>query len=333
MQIPEFGVLKRVELRQIWPSEARDFTSWLAQNLALLGDALGMDLELRLQEAPVGPFSLDLLAHDLGRDRTVIIENQLEATDHDHLGKLLTYAAGHDATVAVWIAPGFRDEHRQALDWLNQRTDTTTEFFGVVVEALQIDNSRPACNFRLVANPNDWRKSNVSKQITVPSVRGEAYAKFFQALIDQLRQEHNFTRALKAQPQNWYTFSSGIRGIGFSVGFTLGNRVRTEMYIDRQNEVWNKWLFDALFARRASIESEFGVPLEWERLDTRQASRIAIYRPGSIEDPASTLEEIRRWAIDRLLQFRSIMGPQVTEIIKVNGQSTLDETIENPLDN
>ena len=328
MQAPQLGVLRRVDIRLIWPSEARDFTSWLAQNLTLLGDVLGMDLELRLQEAPVGPFSLDLLAHDLGRDRTVIIENQLEPTDHDHLGKLLTYAAGHDATVAVWIAPNFRDEHRQALDWLNQRTDIATEFFGVVVEALQIDSSHPACNFRLVAFPNDWQKSNVATRNSKLSAREEAYEKFFQDLIDQLRTQHNFTKALKGQPQNWYTFSSGIRGIAYGVGFTLGNRVRTEAYIDRQNEVWNKWLFDTLFARRARIESEFGVPLAWERMDDKQASRIAIYRSGSISDPTSTLEEISRWAIEHLLQFKAIIGTQVSEIIASSDQPSSGDIAE-----
>ena len=159
----DLGEIKQVEdLREVWPNEAQDFTPWLADNLDKLGEALGLDLELQSSEAPVGSFSLDVLAHDLGSNRPVIIENQLEATNHNHLGQLLTYVAGYDAYAAVWLTQDFRDEHRQALDWLNQRTDEDTAFYGVVVEAWRIDGSRPAPHFRVVAAPNDWQKRMVS---------------------------------------------------------------------------------------------------------------------------------------------------------------------------
>ena len=146
----DLGAIERVDLREVWPHEAQDFTPWLAENLDKLGEALGLDLELQSAEAAVGPFSLDVLARDSGSDRPVIIENQLETSDHDHLGKLLTYAAGYDAYAVVWLTREFRDEHRAALDWLNQRTVEDTAFFGVVVEAWQIDGSRPAPHFRTV---------------------------------------------------------------------------------------------------------------------------------------------------------------------------------------
>lgn len=317
-----FGVLKRVDLRRLWPGEARDFTPWLAQNIGVLGDSLGLDLELRLQEASVGPFSLDLLAHDLGRDRAVIIENQLEQADHDHLCKLLTYSAGYDAAVAIWVAPGFRDEHRQSLDWLNQRTDVNTEFFGVVIEALQIDDSRPAAIFRLVASLNDWRKTNITRDDTKRSARGEAYRTFFQGLMDQLRETHNFTKARKAQAQNWHTFSSGTGGVGYGFSFAAGGVAQAETYIDRGDVVWNKWLFDALYAERDEIEANSGEPLIWKRLDERQGCRIAVKRRGSIDDSPDLLRELQDWAIVRLLRFRNVIGPRASSLPRVGPPSS-----------
>ncbi len=255
------GNIEQVDLRDVWQHEAQDFTPWLAGNLDKLGEALGLDLELQTAEAAVGSFSLDVLAHDIGSNRPVIIENQLESTNHDHLGKLLTYAAGYDAYAVVWLTKEFRDEHRQALDWLNQRTDEDTQFFGVVVEAWKIDNSRPAPHFRPVAFPNDWKKQNVGKDATSGgakvSERGERYRAFFQDLIDTLREEHRFTNARKGQPQSWYNFSSGTRGVSYNPSFSPPRRIaRVEVYIDRGDHDLNKQPFDELENRKEVIESE-----------------------------------------------------------------------------
>ena len=309
------GRIKKADLRDAWPNEAADFTPWLADHVSVLGAALGLELELESEEAPVGTFSLDLLGRDTGTNRAVIIENQLEPTDHDHLGKLLTYAGGYDANVIVWLAKDFRDEHRQALDWLNHRTDGDTEFFGVVVEVWKIDGSRPAPHFNIVAAPNEWRREAVrSVRDAKSSDKNIRYQAFFQKLIDALR-ERGFTNVRKAQLQNWYLFAAGhSQRIQYGAVFGQGNITRVEVYIDNTNRDWNKTLFDRLMEQREFIESGLSESLEWQRLDHCRASRIAIVRQGSIDGGPETLKEIENWMIDRLLNFKRVFGPRLDEL-------------------
>ncbi len=303
-----FEVITKVDPRTIWAHEAHDFTPWLAHNLSKLGDAVGLELELVEREADVGGFSLDLLAKDLGRNANVIIENQLATTDHDHLGKIITYASGFDADVILWLSTEIREEHRQALDWLNQRTDSNTDFFGIVVEIIRIGNSRPALQFRVAVSPNEWQKSKKKQSTAASSEKSELYRTYFQDLLDELRTKHHFTAARKAQPQNWYSFSSGDNRFKYSHSFTNGNRVRCEIYIDCGDAGNNKEYFKRLLDNRESIESDFGGPLAWEPLEDRRASRIAIYRSGSIEDSTEALQEIHDWAVKNLLRLKKIFS-------------------------
>lgn len=310
----DLGTIKKVDLREVWPNEATDFTPWLKENLRALGDALGMDLEFDQQEARVGGFSLDLLARDSRRDRPVVIENQLTVTNHDHPGKLLTHAGGYDAGVMIWLCREMREEHRQALDWLNQRTDENTEFFGVVVEALKIDDSRPAPNFRLVAFPNEWRKSNVRSDPSAASERMKSYRSFFQPLVDELRENYSFTNIRKAQLRSYVFFSSGFSGVEYGASFVQGGQARVEVYIDRDQD-WNKRLFDELERAKDLLETGFFEPWEWERLDHRRASRISINRPGSIDDDPETLEEIKTWMMTNLLAVKKVFHPKLAEVV------------------
>jgi len=284
------GKLQHLDPRKLWVTEAGHFTPWLAQNLTLLGEALGLDLELIGTETDVGDFACDLHARDTGRDRPVIIENQLEATDHRHLGQLLTYAAGLDAAVIVWISPEVREEHREALDWLNRRTDDRIEFFGVTLEAISIDDSKPAIQFRLVAFPNAW-----SKKLAMAASAGEIsekrlqYQEFFQTVIDDLRQNHRFTNAQLAQPQNWYSFASGRKG------FTYGG----------------SYFF---YAKKDEIEKQIGA-LEWERLDQRRACRISLVRSNTgIEDVSNQATAMKDWLVQSLLKIKAVFGPLIESL-------------------
>ena len=309
----ELARIEKIDLRDAWPNEAADFTPWLQENIDELSEALGMDLEVQEREASVGKFSLDLLAHD-GNGRPVIIENQLETTDHTHLGQILTYAAGRDANVIVWIAKEFRDEHRAALDFLNGRTGEDTEFFAIAAEVWKIEESRPAPHFRVVSAPNDWRKE--ARRDSTPSELGEKYREFFQPLMDALREEYQFTNARRAPTDTFYEFSSKFTGVRYSVSITKKGPARTYLYIDNGDKDRNELLFDQLMERKGAIEADLGESLDWRRLENYRACRILTERQGSIYDDDESLKETREWMIERLLAFKRVFGPILAELVE-----------------
>lgn len=312
------GNLVRVDPRTVWKHEAHEFTPWLVENIDRLSQVLGLELEVVEREASVGDFSVDILARDLGRDRLVVIENQLEPTDHSHLGQLITYAAGLEASVVIWVSRDFRDEHRQALMWLNRGDSADTEYFGIALELVQIDDSKPAVNLRLVASPNNWaRQSRQSPGLGEVTGKRASYLEFFQQLIDELREKHRFTNAKAGQPQNWYSFSAGTRGFNYSMSFAQTGELRAEIYIDLGDRTTNEAVFDKLLGEKDAIEREFGESLRWERLDGRRACRIAAYATGSIEDPAEQWEQHRKWSIDRLLRFKKVFGRRLPDLARL----------------
>lgn len=307
------GKVNTVDVRSMWKHEAHDFTPWLAANLDRLSELLGMDLELITSEAEAGDFSLDILARDLSTNHKVVIENQFNPTDHKHLGQLITYASYHEAEVVVWISEVFREEHRSALDWLNAHTSDELSFFGVEIELIQIDDSRPALNLKLKASPNTWTKSSQRASPSEITEQQRRYLEYFQGLIDVLRTEHSFTKAMKGQPQNWFSFSSGINGLQYSTSFARGERVRVELYIDTNDYERNKQIYHELLSQSSEIQKAFTEQIEWEELTDRRASRLAIYRPGSINDDSTTLGDIRDWAISRLLLFKQVLEPRIEQ--------------------
>ena len=173
MTVQPLGRLEKVDIREIWKNEAVDFTPWLAEpaNIGLLGDTIGMELEVEAVEKDVGRFFADILCKDAASDRFVVIENQIENTDHDHLGKTITYAAGLEATAIVWIAKHFGEEHRAALDWLNEITGAEVAFFGLEVEAWKIGDSPAAPKFNVVCRPNDFTAGGPARRPSVPPSR------------------------------------------------------------------------------------------------------------------------------------------------------------------
>lgn len=306
------GKLEYLDPKSLWPLEAKDFTPWLANNLPLLGEALGLDLELVGMEAAVGSFACDIEARDTGSGRRVIIENQLTQTDHGHLGQLITYASGLDAGVIVWIAPKVREEHREAIDFLNRHTRETLDFFMIALETISISGSPPAVIFKLAASPNAWAKTAAASASKTVSDKTVAYQEFFQGLMDELREKHKFTNAKAAQPQSWYAFASGTSGVTYNASFASSSRLRAELYIDVGDFSKNKAIYDRLKIDEAAIEAGIGEKLTWERLDEKRACRISVIRENtSIADVSAQEDVMREWLIARLLKFKAVLGPRV----------------------
>ena len=303
-----------------FPNEARDFTPWLAENIDMLSDALDLDLDLEViaTEYPVGNLSLDLRAKDHNSSKTVIIENQLGKADHSHLGQLLAYAAGLDAKIIIWIADEFRDEYRQVLEWLNEQTPIEIGFFAVIVELLQIEgleDSPVALEFKPVIAPNQWIKS---VKTTGETEKQRRYRNFFQKLIDELREDHKFTNAKAAQPDNWHYFSSGHRDVSYCVWFQRGTQVVVYVSINvRDNE--NRFaLFDALEQDKAAIEGAFGSSFEWFRSPEKQESRIVFAHEGDVNwENTDGMNEIHKWCIDNLLKLKEVFDSKIEEAVRI----------------
>jgi len=206
----KLGKLEKVELRELWKGEATDFTPWLseAENIELLSDCIGIELEVICQEKNVGPFRADILCKDTLTSHYVLIENQLEKTDHSHLGQIITYAAGLDAVCIVWISKEFTEEHRAAIDWLNKISDDGIDFFGVVIQAFKIGDSKPAPMFDIVAKPNDWSKSIrtglESKELTDTD---NLKIEYWTGLKNFLENSGSMLKTQKPSHNHWYSFA------------------------------------------------------------------------------------------------------------------------------
>lgn len=310
----DLGRLHKVELRDIWKTEDRDFTPWLAQaeNMAVLADTLGMELEVEAEEKDVGPFRADILCKDVDDNSWVLIENQLERTDHSHLGQLLTYAAGLNAVTIVWIASRFTDEHRAALDWLNNATEDSLRFFGLEVELWRIGESLAAPKFNVVSKPNEW-----SRSIGVASrqLKGGAFTEtkqlqlaFWEAFVPKLN-EATTLRGRKPLPQHWMNFSIGRAG--FHLGATLNTKVnRIGVELELLDENANTY-FHLLSEDKQAIEEELGFNLDWRELPSRRSCRLIKFLDDADVSKSEDWLRLQNWMIETLAKFDQVFRQRV----------------------
>ena len=281
MATQELGRIQEVRLRDLWPREAGDFTHWLAERLESLGNSLGLDLELLERGgASVGQFSLDILAKETSDDEKVVIENQLERTNHRHLGQAITYAAEHQPGYVIWIASHFRPEHRAAIDWLNQLAPEKVWFFGVEVHAIKIGDSLAALDFRPVAVPKEWPGGRTGAAVASPPPHVLQLQEFFQPLVKDLN-DAGFDDPEEAEEsgQLWFPYEHK------SVWYVLG------------------------------LEDGFAWTCLWLVGGDESATSVTVSIGGSIDDPPEKHDETRAWMLETLAKFREVFNPRLEKVL------------------
>ncbi|MEA3451640.1 MAG: DUF4268 domain-containing protein [Bacteroidota bacterium] len=297
----KLGRIEQIDLREIWKHEAINFTKWLSkpENLDLLSEEINIELSLIDTEYNVGRFNVDIYAEEPNTTRKIIIENQLERTDHDHLGKLITYASGLNAEIIVWIVKEVLEEHQQAIDWLNENTDEKINFFVIKMEVWKIGESEPAPKFHVVSKPNNWTKS--VKQSIQKSALSEIkllQLKFWDNFRNYSENNNLNLRLRKANPQHWYDMSFGRSDC--HIGLTINSQKKEfgcEIYIPNSKETYNEFL-----QHKIEINKNLG-NLIWMELPDKKGSRIKKTLNGDFTKETKWTEYLK-WLSETALQFQ-----------------------------
>lgn len=295
----ELGRLENVELRNIWKHEALDFTKWLAkkENIALLGKEIGIDIEVIETEMNVGRYNVDIYAKDINSNKKIIIENQLENTNHDHLGKVIVYSAGLDADIAIWVVKDVNEEHKQAVEWLNENSFEKINIFLVKIELWKIGNSLIAPKFQIVCEPNNWSKLLKQKSDDELCDRKIEQLKFWQGFVDYIRdKEKNFTLT-KPLPQNWYSISVGSSDYKISLVYNI-----SVDGLKCQFEVSNKGIFRKLEQYRNEIDTEIS-NLEWDYLEERKTDKIILNYGDKV---SNDIDSAYAWLLNNANKFKDV---------------------------
>lgn len=302
--------ITKVNPREIWKHEALDFTQWLAKedNISILCEELGLNLENVKPEVSAGRYNVDLVADDIDSKRKVIIENQLESTDHKHLGQIITYASAHDASIIIWIVTDYTEEHRQAIDWFNRNMSEGIRFFLIQIEVYKIGDSSPAPKFNIICEPNNWGKTLKSSEGGNSVSELKLLQKAFWDELKEYTHKHNsrvnFSRT--PQPQHWYNISFGTSKCHIALTLnTQKSYIGCEIYIRN-----NKNLFDSLLNNKIEIEQELGENLDWMELPDATASRILLTHPANLKDKKNW-QSYFEWCVSIVEKFSQVFKKRV----------------------
>lgn len=301
---------KQISPRKMWPNEAQNFTPWLVENISELGEKIGMELEVVGREVSVGPYFVDILARDINNDAYVVVENQLEKTNHDHLGKSITYASALNAQTIVWIATDFTEEHKKALDWLNDNTNEDLAFWGIQLELWQISENTASMRLNIVSTPSTNVKTLKTKTNN-ESVSRNTQLAFWTKFRDKLHATKKFSSLRTPQAHYWYDVRLGRSGI------RLSNTCNTEKHIVgirlyiRSNMV--DVYYPALLARKDEINRALGFEPDWDPNPAARDKTIVLTHQTDLSDPAK-VEESLNWMVENTIKFHSVFSKEVKNI-------------------
>jgi len=308
--------LKKQKIRDIWKTEDKDFTPWLVQNIALLNEDLGLNIQDPESEKKLDTFKVDIVAED--DQGKVIIENQFEKSDHDHLGKLLTYISNVENTKkAIWIVEDVKPEHHRAIEWLNANVKTCL-FFLVKIQVFKIKDSEPGAQFFLLSGP-DENIRKVGKIKEEDSEKEKNKFNFWSAFYERLKLKSNIYNNTEPKGRTYMRISAGIRGVGYNVA-AMNKSAQVEIYIDRGKEEGkeaNLKIYNHLEKYKSSIEKDFGNEMEWERLDGSRACRIKFRSDlGGFQDE-ETWEDIHNFLVDHLIKLEKAFKGPIKELDRI----------------
>ena len=297
--------ITKVNPRNIWKHEALDFTQWLAKddNISILCEELGIEIENVKPEAAAGRYNVDIIADEIESRRKVIIENQLEPTDHKHLGQILTYASAYDAAIIIWVVTDYTEEHKQAIDWFNRNIAQGISFFLVQIEVYRIEDSNPAPKFNIISEPNDWGKT------LKKSEDGDAYSDLKlqqKEFWEQLKEyaSHSKTRlnfGRTAKPQHWFNLAMGTSRCHIALTQNSQKQyVGCEIYIRNDKDLYNNF-----YTNKDNIEKDLGYEVEWMELPDATASRVIVTHKGDPRNK-SKWEEYNMWLLKTAGEFASV---------------------------
>lgn len=300
----KLGKLEKInDLRTIWKNEEYDFTPWLAKesNIKLLSDELGIPIKVIKTEAPVGKYSLDILAVNEDTNENIIIENQLEVTNHDHLGKILVYGAGYDAKTIIWLVKDINEEHKQAIDWLNEHSDDSVNLFLIKIELFKIGDSAIAPHFEVVSQPNDWTKTIRTQTDTEVTGMRLTDLRFWQGFNDYCSQHKTTFSIRKAQPHHWYSLAIGSSDCHIDLTVIKTGEIACSLWINDNKELYNKF-----YANKNAIETELGYFVEWNYKESSKASSVDIKCDFKVDLKSTENDRGYEWLLLKAEDFKKV---------------------------